>query len=515
MGNLFFKVYSPAGLNNCRMSLEIGVGLAHLTGYILVPYCVRPAWSSDPLLHIGKDYSRPSTVLDLFEIPVPVDSRCAHQANIRPPGARRLLCAAVWDSVLRVDPAVPEDPHRLRAFRNGRKYISTLDVGTVCTHDLVVDVETLGMYSCFFYGAKSVRSDLIRILGRVRPKAPYRNLAARIAKSLAPFNAIHIRRGDFCYVGQSPRAHNVTGKEILRNLVSRISGHDRLLICTDSSCKQGWFAPLNRHFRDIVYLDRLILGSDRWCTEFRALPHHDDTVLGLVSQLVAAQAECFLGTLFSSFTALIQRSRGLAGKPEFLFCYNDWDSKLVRFERCEFVPVQDGPFSWNRTLYPVYPNVFSWFREWPEAYEQSLSVTGDGQVAALVVLRAEEASIHGRSLQYEQTDDWNDNVGYWTDRRDYLSWDFTMARHVVCYLEARYACPDECAGSRYTIEVAAMIVYTGRVAATGDWALFSSWQRLTRITLAPGNHTLTVRVAEMAGYAAMNLAGIRLVPICE
>ena len=515
MRKLFFKIYS-AGLNNCRISLEIGVGLAHLTGSTLVPYCVEPAWSSDPLLRKGVDYSQPATVLDVFDIPVPLERTYARHRQLKPSGALSLMSAPVWDCVMRLESAPPAASKRFRAFRNGRQRVLELNPTTTSNCDLLVDVETLGMYSCFFSGSRSAQSELQQVIQKVRPKPPYRNFASRIAKGLGRFNAIHIRRGDFRYVGQSPRAHQVKANEVVGNLSSRMSRDDLLVICTDTSCERDWFLPIRQYFRNFVFLDQLILGSERWRTEFLALPHHDDTTLGLVTQLVAAQSMCFVGTLFSSFTALIQRLRGFAGKSEFLFCYNDWQSNLVRFEKCEFVPVQDGPYSWNRVLYPVYPNVFCWFREWPESFEQfsypGASGNANGHVGP-VVLRAADARVYGSRARYERTDDWNDNIGYWSDQQDYVCWDFSIEQPATYGIEARYACPDDCAGSKYSIELGDKIVFTGRVAATGDWSLFSSWQSLTRREFDPGMYTLTVRIVAMAGYAAMNLAGIRLVPI--
>jgi hypothetical protein len=514
MRKLFFKLYS-AGLNNCRISLEIGVGLAHLTGCTLVPYCVAKAWSSDPLLRRGVDYSNSATVLDLFEIPVPFESSYARRPVLKMPSAIRLFPAPVWDSVLRLDSPAPLANRSLRAFRNGRDNVFRLSSKAVGDPDLIVDVDTLSMYSCFFFGPPSVQSELRRVIRQLRPKLPYRQFAGRLASTLGRFNSIHIRRGDFRYVGQSPRAHEVTAKEVIGNLASRFSQDDLLVICTDTS-GEDWFTPFRQYFRRTVFLDQLILSSRRWRAEFQALPYHDDAALGLVTQLVAVQSNCFVGTLFSSFTAVIQRLRGFAGKPEFLFCYSDWDPNLVRYERCEFLPVQDGPYSWNRVLYPVFPNVFCWFREWPEAIHPAPE--GEDQsdrAGGVVLLRADAARVHGRSARYERLDDWNDNIGYWTDHRDFVSWSFIIAEHPALHIEARYACPDECAGSTYTVEIGSDTVFTGQVRATGDWALFSSWQRLTTITLARGTYTLTVRIAKLAGYAAMNLAGIRLVPSHE
>ena len=90
--------------------------------------------------------------------------------------------------------------------------------------------------------------------------------------------------------------------------------------------------------------------------------------MALLTQLVASKARVFAGTLFSTFTALIHRLRGFASQESsFLYCYNDFLSPLVRFDRCEFLPVDDGPYSWNRIRYPVSPDAYSWLREWPES----------------------------------------------------------------------------------------------------------------------------------------------------
>ena len=66
------------------------------------------------------------------------------------------------------------------------------------------------------------------------------------------------------------------------------------------------------------------------------------------------------GTMFSTFTALIHRLRGFAGRePHFLYCYDDFLSPLVRFDRCELLPVDDGPYSWNRIRYLLSPDGYS------------------------------------------------------------------------------------------------------------------------------------------------------------
>ena len=242
----------------------------------------------------------------------------------------------------------------------------------------------------------------------------------------------------------------------------------------------------------------------------RALPYHDDTILGLVTQLVAARAECFVGTLYSTFSALIQRLRGyLNRKPEFLYCYSDWEPELVPFQLCEFLPLRDGPYSWNRIPYPVCPSVNSWFREWPESFD------GCPDAAAIpgqtIELRASEAHIHGVEARYERTP-LHDNIGYWNNPDDYVTWDFSLAQSAVCRVEMRYACSSQSAGSNYCLEIDRDLL-AGTVLGTGGWSIFSDWQTVGVIYVAEGHHILSVRALTMPAFAVMNLAGIRIVPI--
>ena len=509
MSRLFFKLYH-AGLNNCRMSLDIGVGLAHITGRTFVPYGVGLPWNSHPLLRTRGDRSERATVLDLLTIPVDVEYGHVQNRKTNIAGARRLLSAQVVDSVLRTDAAEPAETEEFQAFRNGRKHVFTLGKLLQEDIDIVVDVNTLGMYSHFFHGDDLQRAELRRVLSLLRPRKPYRELAGQIALSLKPFNAVHIRRGDFRYAQLAPRAAVVSGREVARNLAARFSRQDRLVVCTDSSSDDAWFAPIRRHFRDVVFFNQLVLGS--WRAEFLRLPHHDDSVLALITQLVAAQAESFVGTLFSTFTALIQRLRGFAGKSrEFLYCYSDWDSRLVPFQRCEFASVQDGPYSWNRIRYPVVPGVYSWFREWPESFQCSTAVDiAAGSPARVVALRAADAQVHGLRARYEHSAV-HDNIGFWTNRNDYVTWTFRVAARMFCRVEIRYACPDDCAGSTFSVALDGDEGVSARVKNTGGWTMFCDWQPVGIIDLAPGKRTLVVRILTMRAKAAMNLAAIRLV----
>jgi hypothetical protein len=513
MSRLFFKLYY-AGLSNCRMSLDIGVGMAYLTGRTLVPFAVKPSWSSDPLVQ-NNGVPRP-TVLDLYAIPGNIQYDYANRRKITTKAQTKAPLkpwdAPVADSVFADSDTVDPEDKNFRAFRNGRPHLwRTAEAAH--DKDICFDNFTLGMYSHFFYLPEPRRSDLRIVLSKVRPKRIYRELAKKIAASLGPFNAVHIRRGDFRYSRLSPRGDSITGIEVCRNLATRFASRDRLVICTDSSSDKIWFAPLLRHFCDVVFLDQLMLNE--WAEDLRALPFYDDSVLALMTQLIAAHAKCFIGTLYSTFSAMIQRERGLKRRQSsFLYCYSDWEPRLVPFSRCEFPAVQDGPYSWNRTLYPVSPGVHAWFREWPEAFAP-LATQKHVIPEGIVDLPAAEAHIRGTQLRYERSLV-NDNLGYWNNPEDAASWNFKTYNSELNELQLRYACPPECAGSCYVIEIGSqrrrIARVTGCTSSTGSWTVFSSWQPVGRLHLPRGSHTLTVRILSLRGYAAMNLGGVRLIP---
>ena len=105
--------------------------------------------------------------------------------------------------------------------------------------DLHINTEALGHYSHFFYLDDERRRQVVDLMKRVRPKRPYLAAADRIAASLGPFNAIHLRRGDFLRneltKKKITRTASVTGEEMVANLASRMQRDDPLVICTDGS----------------------------------------------------------------------------------------------------------------------------------------------------------------------------------------------------------------------------------------------------------------------------------------
>jgi hypothetical protein len=183
----------------------------------------------------------------------------------------------------------------------------------------------------------------------------------------------------------------------------------------------------------------------------------------------------------------------------------------VSFDRGAFLPVDDGPFTWNRVRYPVSPDAYSWVREWPEAWSTPRPVAGrEPHLIDALDLSAEAATLTGGSLRCVEDVGGLPILIDWTDPGDYAAWDLHVSHGGTYAVEIRYACPAESAGSAYTVSVRSGEELQATVWNTGAWTSTSPWLPLGRIALAPGHNTLSVRARTLVGLAVMNLSGFRL-----
>ena len=368
---LFRSDPSPIGLSNLRMSLDIGVGLAALTDRVLIFYENEPVWDGpEPVLARTHPEDARPTILDLFDVPVPhLDERFASDPlSRRAPLDRRRLYACDWENVCESVFAHPRelatDDRRLTAFRNGRAHTHQPPPAADAVEFLQVSCRTFGLYSYYFYVGPEDWSRLRTVMAQVQAKAPYRELAADIARALGPFNALHVRRTDF---GVLRHHHPVTPSEILTNIEPVLPTDERLLICTDEAVKSSFFKPILNRYRHAVFVDD-VLREKKWHDRFRALPYRRDIVVALLTQLVAAEAKTFVGSLGSTFTAMIHRARGLRDpRLPMLFSYNPFPRESS-FADCRLTEVREGAFTWNRVRLPDAPGRCSWWCEWPEAF---------------------------------------------------------------------------------------------------------------------------------------------------
>ena len=512
MRRLFIPGYY-CGLSNMKMSLDVAVVLAHLTDRVLVPYRFRlprrvptePGRLREPLL-----------VPDLFEIPVPWSDEWVLKTWISAPAALPCLWPSVFESVFRFSGTVPTDDEDFRRFRNGRAHVQVFTPEQDEAPDLHISTHALGHYSYFFYLDEARRSRVVDLMKRLRPKRPYREAADRIAATFGSFNAIHLRRGDFVTNDLAKekfsRAASISGQEIVANLASRMDRDDPLVICTDGSSRDEIFGPIQKHFRKTVFLDRYFREDATIRAMIAELPRDDESVLALLTQLVASKATVFAGTMFSTFTALIHRMRGFAGRePNFLYCYDDFVSPLVRFDRCEFLPVDDGPYSWNRVRYPISPDAYSWMREWPESYGAvPPPFAEESSPCGALELLAETAAVHGSAIRCAEDEGGQRVIVDWFDPAAFVTWEVVLRTAGTYAVEIRYGSPEE--GSRYAVRLDGAEELQGRVWYTGSWMSPSPWLPLGRLRIPAGRSTLVVRAIDKIGHAVMNLHGVRLLP---
>ena len=126
----------------------------------------------------------------------------------------------------------------------------------------------------------------------------------------------------------------------------------------------------------------------------------------------------------------------------------------------------------------------------------------DGTVA----LKATDATLHGSPIQHEGD---KDCIGYWTNAKDWVSWDFKLDKPGTFTVELTFACDAASGGSTFAVSVAGRKL-TGTIQPTGDWTKFATVELGTLTLDKPGKHTLTVKPIQKPKLAVMNLRRIRL-----
>ena len=410
MRQLFYTNYQSgnSGLSNGIMSIECGVVMAFLTKRLLViEGNVSPA--ANIVDYSGRvDNSRPSRITDLLDIPVPwVEAEAGVLSGLR---SVELTQHNLMDSIFYVPGSLDPLSKDALAFARGR-------TNWMCEDEQLRDVEVLrvsenpllpgqaahrhnlSFYSYLFYLDNENRRAVYQLLARMQARQPYADLADRIAADLGSFNAVHMRRGDF-KVTYGVTVLDRQPWEAVDALAHHFSRDDKLLICTDER-DDPFFGEIKEWWKDHIFIDHYIL--DHYADAFQKLPTHDSLALAYLSQLVAAKSQDFMGSMTSTFTAMIQRLRGNTGKREdFKFLWNELPDPWMDVERgrhpvSECVPLEngvmveelEGPYSWNRCSQLLNP---AWMREWPESFLTE-------QVLASGQLRTDSLSLgDGRSL---------------------------------------------------------------------------------------------------------------------
>jgi len=128
-----------------------------------------------------------------------------------------------------------------------------------------------------------------------------------------------------------------------------------------------------------------------------------------------------------------------------------------------------------------------------------------------ITFQAEDARVHGTSARYESGGG-KDNIGYWSNPSDYVTWPFEVTKPGTFNVEVTFACTQGAAGSEYTISVAEQEL-AGKVTDTGSWTNFATEKLGTLKITKAGTYTLSLKPKTMPGSAVMNLKSVMLVPI--
>jgi len=127
-----------------------------------------------------------------------------------------------------------------------------------------------------------------------------------------------------------------------------------------------------------------------------------------------------------------------------------------------------------------------------------------------IVLRARDADIHGKTPRYE-VGGGKDNIGYWSDPKDSVSWTFRATAPGEFEVAVAYSCAAGAGGSEYVVSVAKQTL-AGKSKETGAWNKFAT-ESLGRVKLPKaGPYTLRVQPKARPKWQVIGLKSIVLRP---
>jgi alpha-L-fucosidase len=250
--------------------------------------------------------------------------------------------------------------------------------------------------------------------------------------------------------------------------------------------------------------------------------------LAAIGEWMAKNSESIYGTTASPFESL--RWGRCTTKPGRLYLHVfNWPQNgelevpvLGRRAKRAYLLAQKGRGDLLLGMDDVGNLVITVPRKIPDRIDTVIAVEIEGQGSIVprpaeqakegsVTLRAAEAIIHGHTARYESGGG-KDNIGYWTDPGDYVTWGFKVTAPGTFDVKVTYACANGVGGTEYTVAVAEQQL-GGTVSETGDWAAFVT-QKLGRVKIGKaGTYTLSIKPKTMPGSAVMNLKSVALMPV--
>ena len=128
-----------------------------------------------------------------------------------------------------------------------------------------------------------------------------------------------------------------------------------------------------------------------------------------------------------------------------------------------------------------------------------------------LTLKAADAEIHGNSPVYEH-DGEKDQIGYWDDPKDYVSWTFKADKAGSYDVAVTYSCQSGAEGSRFTVEVAAQRL-AGTSKPTQSWSAYRT-DSLGKLSFPkPGTYVLSVKPCATSSWKVIGLKHVKLSPL--
>jgi alpha-L-fucosidase len=137
--------------------------------------------------------------------------------------------------------------------------------------------------------------------------------------------------------------------------------------------------------------------------------------------------------------------------------------------------------------------------------DNTIRQAADGTMA----LAAADATIHGATARYEHGNQ-RDNIGFWTNKDDWVSWEFQLAAPGRFKVEVISSC-EPTAGGEYTLQIGAT-QFQVEVGRTNGWSDFRSYAIGEVRLAAAGKVTVSVKPKSVTN-ALMNLKSVTLIPI--
>ena len=136
----------------------------------------------------------------------------------------------------------------------------------------------------------------------------------------------------------------------------------------------------------------------------------------------------------------------------------------------------------------------------------SIAPAADGTIA----LPAIEAEIHGKTPKYEKDGD-KDQIGYWANGKDYVSWSFQIDKPGAYDATITYSCQSGSEGSEFTVEIGDQKL-SGVSKPTQSWSAYRT-EQLGRLTLdKAGVYTLFVKPRTEPAWKMIGLKSVVLRP---